>query len=88
MKIQVKLFATLVQSLPGPVLAQYPEAVRSGHPFELEIPEGSTLVDLVANLALPIAEIKVIFVNGRAQPLDYRLQAGDTVGIFPPIGGG
>jgi molybdopterin converting factor small subunit len=88
MRIQVKLFATLVQSLSGPVLAQYPEAVRAGRPFELEMPEGSTLADLVTGLALPDAEVKVIFVNGRAQQLDYRLQAGDTVGIFPPIGGG
>jgi len=88
MQVQVKLFATLVQNLSGPVLAQYPEAVRAGHPFELEMPEGSTLANLVADLALPDAEVKVIFVNGRAQPLDYRLQAGDTVGIFPPIGGG
>ena len=88
MNIQVKLFATLAQSLSGPVLARYPEAVRAAHPFGLEMPEGSRLADLVAHLALPDAEIKVIFVNGRAQALDYRLQAGDTVGIFPPVGGG
>ncbi|MCS7259583.1 MAG: MoaD/ThiS family protein [Anaerolineae bacterium] len=87
MKVRVKLYATLVDLVPQSVRARMPE-MRPARPFEHELPEGSTLADLVNQLALPPAEIKAIFVNGRAQPLDYVLRPGDEVGVFPPVGGG
>lgn len=79
MQVQVKLFATLSQRLPG---------LRAGSPFEVDLPDGATLADLVRQLDLPQAEVRVIFVNARAQPLSYVLNSGDEVGVFPPIGGG
>jgi len=79
MNVRVKLYATL---------SRYVSGVTSGSPLEVELPEDSTLADLVARLALPPQEVKVIFVNGRAREPDYRLAPGDEVGIFPPIGGG
>ena len=88
MKVQVKLFATLAQSVSGPILAHHPKGIRPGTPLEVELPEGSTLADLVAHMSLPREELKLTFVNGRAQELDYRLVPGDEVGLFPPIGGG
>jgi len=88
MKVQVKLFATLTRSLSGPILDQYPQGIRPGKPLEVELPESSTVADLVAYMGLPMEELKLTFVNGRAQALDYRLDPGDEVGIFPPVGGG
>lgn len=88
MKVSVKLFATLATSVSKALLAQYPQGIRAGRPFEVELPPGSSLADLVAYLALPREQVKVVFVNARIQRLDYRLQSGDEVGIFPPIGGG
>ena len=88
MKITVRLFATLVNFVPEAIAAQYPQGIRAGQSFEMELREGSTLADLVAHLALPSDQTKVAFVNARARALDYRLEAGDEVGIFPPIGGG
>jgi molybdopterin synthase sulfur carrier subunit len=88
MKVYVKLYATLARSVAGPALAQHPEGMRAGSRIEVELPESSTLADLVDYLALPRRDVKVFFVNGRAQDSDYRLQAGDEVGLFPPIGGG
>jgi len=79
MHIQVKLFATLVRCVPG---------VKSGVPFDVELPEGAFLSDLVKQLNLPENKVKVSFVNGRIQSLDFQLRSGDEVGIFPPIGGG
>ncbi len=79
MRVGVKLFASLKQYLPGHKL---------GTPTEVELPAGATLADLVRQLNLPQAEVKVALVNARAQPLSYVLQPDDEVGIFPPIGGG
>jgi molybdopterin converting factor small subunit len=88
MKVYVKLFATLVQSVPEAIRAHNPQEIRAGSPLGIELPEGSLLSDLVDHLELPREEVKVAFVNGRARKLDCRLSAGDEVGIFPPIGGG
>lgn len=79
MRVRVKLFATLVRELPQ---------AKPGIPFEVELPEGAKVQDLVEVLKLPATEVKSVFVNGRSRSLDWALSAGDEVGIFPPIGGG
>ena len=88
MKVHVRLYATLVESVSRQSLAQYPQGIRAGSRLDVELPEGSTLADLIAHLALPTEQVRVFFVNARHQGLDYRLEPGDEVGIFPPIGGG
>jgi molybdopterin converting factor small subunit len=88
MKVYAKLYATLIQTVPQAVKGRHPQGIRAGHPLVIEMPEGSTLSDLVDHLALPREKVRVAFVNGRAQKFDYRLHAGDEVGIFPPVGGG
>ncbi|MBM4430259.1 MAG: MoaD/ThiS family protein [Chloroflexi bacterium] len=80
MRVRVKLFATLRLKAPTQALP--------GTPLEIEVPEGSTLGALVASLNLPADEVKTVFVNGRARALDWVLEHGDEIGIFPPIGGG
>jgi molybdopterin converting factor small subunit len=80
MKVQVKLFATLATYAPVVGLP--------GKPFEVEMTEGATLGDLVAQLKLPADLVKITFVNAVAQELTWALKAGDDIGIFPPIGGG
>lgn len=79
MQVNVKLFATL---------QRYRPEVFAGEVFPVELPEGSTLADLVTHLEIRANEVKVMFVNGRARAEMYRLQDGDEVGIFPPVGGG
>ena len=79
MQVYVKLFATL---------RRYADDIPAGKPLELELGEGSSLQDLMDCLRIPPEETKVTFVNGRAQELNYTLESGDEVGIFPPIGGG
>lgn len=88
MKIYVKLFATLIQNVPDSVQALVPQGIHAAVPFQVELPEDSVLADLISLLQLPVDQVKVVFVNGRARPLDHGLAAGDEVGIFPPIGGG
>ncbi len=79
MRVSVKLFASLPRHVPGS---------RPGVPLEVELPDDAAIADLLGGIGLPAAEVKVVFVNGRARPLEWRLQPGDQVGIFPPIGGG
>ena len=83
MIIRVKLFATLRRYAPHALAG-----TRAGTPFEMDVPEGATIVDIVKRLALPADQVKVAFVNGRARPDEWRLEPGDEVGIFPPVGGG
>ncbi len=77
-RVHVKLYATL---------RRYVEGAQTGVPFDVDL-DGSTLSELYAALKLPAEEVKIAYVNGRARPEDWRLEAGDEVGIFPPIGGG
>jgi len=79
LRMRVKLYATL---------GRYSGSRAPGVPFEVELPNGATVADLVNRLNLPGEEVKVAFVNGRARPMDWRLEPGDEVGIFPPVGGG
>ncbi len=79
MRVRVKLFASL---------CRYFGNVAPGIPFEIEVPENATVADLVSWLKLPREEVKLFFVKGRARPIDWPLEAGDEVGIFPLIGGG
>jgi sulfur carrier protein ThiS len=65
-----------------------PEGYRSGQPFEVSLPEGSTIADLLDHLDIPEREVKVTFVNGRVRSTKVALEPDAEVGIFPPIGGG
>jgi molybdopterin converting factor small subunit len=79
MQVRVKLYANL---------SRYFSNVAPGIPFEIELPESATVADLVNWLKLPREEVKLFFVKGRARPIDWPLEPGDEVGIFPLIGGG
>ncbi len=79
MKVTVKLFASLSRFSPGGL---------PGTPFDVELPDSTSLQLLVDQLGIPANEMKVAFVNGLICDLACELQPDDQVGIFPPIGGG
>jgi sulfur-carrier protein len=62
--------------------------LEPGSGFEVELPEGGTLGDLLSALEIPSEETRVAFVNGNIRDLDWELKTGDELGLFPPIGGG
>ncbi|MEW6624189.1 MAG: MoaD/ThiS family protein [Bacillota bacterium] len=74
MEIQVKLFATFRQ---GRFTAE-----------KMEFPEGSTILNVVEKLAIDPAEVAIAMINGKSAELDAVLSEGDTLGLFPPVGGG
>jgi molybdopterin converting factor small subunit len=79
-RVKVKLFATLNKYAPVDGL--------SGTPFDMDIPDSSTLQDLVVLLKMPEDAVNIAFVNGIIQELDCPLNANDEIGMFSPIGGG
>ncbi|MGD8366506.1 MAG: MoaD/ThiS family protein [Desulfobacterales bacterium] len=73
--IRIKLFATLAPKLPADA-DRYP------------IGEQTSVADVLADLQIPENQAKLIFVNGRKTAKDVRLEDGDRLGVFPPVGGG
>lgn len=84
MKITFKLYATLTDYLP-------PEA-RSSNQLALELPEGTSIAEVVAPFNLPMKLVHLVLVNGAYVPPEQRgsrvLQDGDVLAIWPPIAGG
>lgn len=74
MKIVVKLFANL----------------RDGREKEMskEVLGGTTTRDIVESLNISIDDVAIIMINGRRAELDTIIEDGDTVALFPPVGGG
>jgi len=79
MRVTVKLFATLVRFKAG---------TWAGKPFEVELPEGSVVQDLIDHLEIPIEETHVVFINNIIEETSSPLKDGDVIGMFPPVGGG
>ena len=74
MELTVKLFATF----------------RRGR-FDVarvEKPDGATIGEVVDGLGIARDEVGILMVSGRHAQLGDRLKPGDTVSIFPLVGGG
>jgi len=74
MKITIKLFATLRKG-------RFEERI-------MDLPEGVKIGQVIRQIALPEKEVNLIFINGRNADFNAPLYEGDTVSIFPPVGGG
>jgi sulfur carrier protein ThiS len=73
--ITLKLYANLQMFMPA-----------GGE--EYPISAGMTVQDLLAQLNLPAEKAKLVFIDGMKAELSSRLEGGERVGIFPPVGGG
>lgn len=74
MIVTVKLFATL----------------REGR-FqikELDLQDRATVSDIAGQIGIAEKELALMLVNGRHVELDHVLSDGDTLSLFPPVGGG
>jgi len=83
MRITVKLFALLGRYLP--------EGAQQ-NAAEIEVGDTATPSDVIRALNLPQEYCHLVLVNGHyvapSQRDDHRLQAGDTVAVWPPVAGG
>lgn len=74
MHVTVKLFATL----------------RQGR-FDIDrltLPPGTIVGDIFHKFGIPEKEVTLIFINGRHGDFSSELHDGDTLAMFPPVGGG
>ena len=79
MKVEVRLYASLQDYLPEK---------KEGPVCLIDLPEGSTVDDLLRLLRVPRNAVKVLFRNGIHARGDEVLKDGDRVGAFPPVAGG
>lgn len=59
--------------------------------FDIEVknyPDGTTVADVSDSLSLPQSELGIMMVNSRHVKLDRVLVDGDTLALFPLLGGG
>jgi len=74
MLVEVRLFATFRE---GRFKAK-----------KMELLEGETLGDLLAELEIPEEKARILLVNGVAASAERRLAGADVVAVFPPMAGG
>ncbi len=53
-----------------------------------ECPAGTTAATIARTLAIRDAEIGMVLVNNCQSELERELQPGDTLSLFPVVGGG
>ncbi len=73
-KVKVKLFATL----------------REGRSKEmmLSFSESTSPAMILDGLKIKKEDVAILMINGMNGPFDKELKDGDTLSIFPPVGGG
>jgi molybdopterin converting factor small subunit len=74
MRVTIKLFATLRQGRFSEEEREYPAGTTTGH--------------IIEELGMSAEEAALIFVNGRHAKVEDELHDGDTLAVFPPVGGG
>ena len=54
-------------------------------PDELDLKDGASISDALAELAVPAGEIGLTSINGKASPRDAELRGGDRLELYPVI---
>ena len=55
---------------------------------EQDYPDDTTVMDIIRDLDIPETEVGIIFINGRNATKTQPLAEGDTLSLFPLVGGG
>ncbi|MHB0955965.1 MAG: MoaD/ThiS family protein [Pirellulaceae bacterium] len=74
--VRVNLYATFRQQVGGKPWVDVP------------IQAGQSIEQLLAELGVPLTETRIIFCNNRLVDRTHALEGGETLGVFPAIGGG
>ena len=82
MKVKFKLYASLSSHLPDN---------SNGNQVEIEVPSGTSPMQILEQHGVPIAEVHLVLVNGVFIPPTSRtdaLRAGDELAVWPAVAGG
>ena len=74
MEVTVKLFATLRKD-------------RFSRD-QMTLSDDAAVSDLLEELKVPLDHIGILLVDGKNVSPDYKISEGQTVSIFPAVGGG
>jgi sulfur carrier protein ThiS len=84
MTVTLKLFASLAAHLPA--------EARAAHSLHLDVPPGTTILDLVTRQGIPEALCAIVLIDGhwvaRPDRATRALAEGQVLAIWPPIAGG
>ncbi|RLJ65195.1 sulfur carrier protein ThiS [Sulfurisoma sediminicola] len=84
MRVTFKLFAMLQDYLPL--------EARMNNALALDLPEGTTIQQVIERFALPQKSCHLVLIDGNFVPPaerdGRRLKDGETLAIWPPIAGG
>ncbi len=72
--LEVKLFATLGE--------------KNFRSKTMELPQEIRVEEVIDLLEIPREEVALIFVNGIHADMDRKLEDGNRLALFPPVGGG
>ena len=75
-KVTVRVFATL---------RRYVDDAES---VDVGVAPRETVADVLERLEIPADQTRIIFVDGRKSSLSQELSGGETMSVFPAIGGG
>jgi molybdopterin converting factor small subunit len=78
-KVEVRLFATLGKYLPQGT---------PGDSVILEVPDQTTVGQVIASLHIPGDLDSLRVVNGHDAGVEQILKDGDVLSVFPPLAGG
>lgn len=88
MRITFKLFAMLADHLP----AQVDGNARDGNVVSFDVPEGTTVQQVIDRFSLPAKLVHLVLIDGRYVEPSVRtsrvLAEGESLAIWPPIAGG
>ena len=79
MKVHVKLIASLKRYIPPGT---------DSDTITLDVPEGSTVAELIAKLGIGEERAKIVVSNGEQLEVATVLQEQQEVHLYPPLAGG
>ncbi len=79
MRVTVKLYGTLRGLYPG---------YRHTEGITADVPDGTTIAQLLSLLDLPLDRHVSVIMDGRARKADANVSDGACLNVFQPMGGG
>lgn len=67
----------------GKLFFEVKKRFGQGTNVEIDVPDSCSVKDIFHIISLDPNEVEAVFINGRVQTIDNKLQQGDRVGLIP-----